>query len=122
MRRKERLDMKTAKNNFVPRFVTGKESMDRLKKNRPDLYEALKKPSPKACLGANVMILRKKRGLSQKDLADKAKVGFRTLQRLEEAQPASNPTMDVVESVARALQVEMKSLFSPIDLTKAVAE
>jgi ribosome-binding protein aMBF1 (putative translation factor) len=111
----------TSKEHFVPRFLTEKESLERLKKNRPDLYESLKKPSPKACLGANVMTLRRKKGLSQKDLADKAKVGFRTLQRLEEAQPNSNPTIDVVEGVATALGVNIQELFKPVDLTNLLA-
>ena len=93
----------TEKKGFVPKFLTEKESMERLKKNRPDLFQALKNPSPKACLGANVMTLRVGKGWSQKHLADQAKVGFRTLQRIEEAQPNSNPTIDVVAGVAKGL-------------------
>ena len=111
----------TQKKSFVPRFLTGKESMERLKKNRPDLYATLKDPSLKACLGANVSDLRRKKGFSQKELADKAKVGFRTLQRIEEAQPACNPTIDVVEGVAKALGVDVPVLFKTVDLTKAFA-
>jgi len=109
----------TTKKNFVPRFLTEKESMERLKKSRPDLFQAMKNPSPKARLGANIMTLRHKKGMSQKDLADKAKVGFRTLQRIEEAQPTSNPTTDVVEGVAIALGVDIQDLFKPVDLTKS---
>lgn len=108
----------TNKRKFIPRFLTEKESMERLKKNRPDLYETLRKPSPKACLGANVSTLRQKKGISQKELADKGKVGFRTLQRIEEAQPNSNPTMNAIEGVAKALGVEVQDLFKTVDLTK----
>ena len=107
-----------SKKNFTPRFLTEAQSMERLKKNRPDLYQALKKPSPKACLGANIQTFRRDLGLSQKELAEKAGVGFRTLQRIEEAQPTSNPTIDVIVGVAQALGVQLQNLFKTVDLTK----
>jgi DNA-binding XRE family transcriptional regulator len=110
----------TEKKSFTPQFVTEKESLESLKKNRPDLYKTLKKPSLKACLAANVFMLRKKKGLNQKELADKAKVGFRTLQRLEEAQPTSNPTVDVIEGIAKALNADVFDLFKAVDLTKSL--
>lgn len=102
------------------RFLSEEESIERLRINRPDLYKALKNPSPKVVLGANVVAFRGQKGLSQKALSDKSKVGFRTLQRIEEAQPSSNPTMDVVAHIADALEVGFPDLFKPVDLTKTI--
>jgi len=102
------------------RFLSEGESIERLRINRPDLYKALKNPSPKVVLGANVVAFRSQKGLSQKALSDKSKVGFRTLQRIEEAQPSSNPTMDVVAHIADALEVGFPDLFKPVDLTKTI--
>jgi len=112
----------TEKKGFAPKFLTEKESMERLKKSRPDLFQALKNPSPKSRVGANVMALRYKKGFSQKELADKAKVGFRTLQRIEEAQPTSNPTSDVLEGLALALGVDIVDLYKPVDLIKTYSK
>lgn len=53
--------------------------------------------------------LRLEKGLSQEQLAEKAKVSVRTIQRLESGQDVSIETLNLV---AGALSVEVKDLFT----------
>ena len=103
--------MKSKTKKTVRKSKISRKTLERLKKHHPHLYHALKNPTPKARLRANVVDLRLKKGLSRQELAKKAKVGFRTLQRIEQAHPASNPTVQVVEGLARALGVDIIDLY-----------
>lgn len=52
---------------------------------------------------------RKRRGLSQEELAKRAKVGRSYLARLETAR--QDPTLSTLEKLARALRVKVTRLF-----------
>lgn len=93
----------------------GKASMAHLKKHHPHLYRALKDPTPKARLGANVTALRLKKGMTREQLAAKAEMAHHELQKIEEAHPASNPTVKAVEKLASALGVDILDLYRFID-------
>lgn len=90
-------------------------AMAHLKKHHPHLYRALKDPTPKARLGANVTALRLKKGMTREQLAAKAKMAHHELKKIEEAHPASNPTVKAVEKLASALGVDILDLYRFID-------
>ena len=104
------------KNKLSDLFLTEKEHIENIKRKRPDLYKMLEKPSPKARLAANVYRLRNASKLTQKELADKAEIGLKTFQRIEMAQPNSNPTMDVIAGLAKALKVDIQELYGPVEI------
>lgn len=60
-------------------------------------------------VGANVRRLRETRDWTQKDLADKAEVSWRSVQDLERG--SGNPTLKLVIAVAQALRVDPADLF-----------
>jgi transcriptional regulator with XRE-family HTH domain len=66
-------------------------------------------------LAANVYLLRSTRHLTQKEISDKAGVGLKTFQRIEEAQPLSNPTMEVIEAIAKVLKVDIQQLYQHVE-------
>ena len=62
--------------------------------------------------GSNVRLRRKERGMSQEALADEVGLAVTYLGQLERGQ--RNPTLDVVERIATALEIEpLKLLRSP---------
>ena len=54
--------------------------------------------------------LRKKRGLSLRQLAQASGVGLTTLVRLETGQPACDPRLSTLERLAAALKVSVPAL------------
>ena len=93
----------------------GRAALERIKKYHPHLYRALKNPTPKARLGANVTALRLKKGMTREQLASRAKMGRHALRKIEEAHPTSNPTVQVVEKLASALGVDILDLYRFIE-------
>ena len=89
----------------------GKAALERLKQSHPHLYRAVKNPTPRARLGANVTTLRMKKGLTRQQLAAKARIGHHALRRIEEAHPDSNPTAKALEKLASALGVDILDLY-----------
>jgi len=63
----------------------------------------------KKMLGARIKELRKRRDLSQNDLSEQISIESNYLSRIEVG--ASYPSLEVLERIADALQVEMKTLF-----------
>ena len=59
-------------------------------------------------LGTNIRRLRKEAGLSQEDLAAEVGVDMRYLGGIERGQ--ENPTLGVIEQIAKALKVPVTSL------------
>lgn len=102
------------------RANSGKAALVHLKTHHPHLYRALKNPTPKARLGANVTILRMKKGMTQKQLAAKAKMPHPALKKIEEAHPSSNPTLQAVEKLARVLGVDILDLYRFIGSVETV--
>jgi len=65
--------------------------------------------STKELLGARIKELRKKSQTSQEQLAEKIGINYKNLSRIESGK--GFPTLDTLENIAKALNVEMKSLF-----------
>lgn len=63
----------------------------------------------KKMLGARIKELRKRRDLSQNDLSEQISIESNYLSRIEVG--ASYPSLEVLERIADALEVEMKTLF-----------
>lgn len=69
-----------------------------------------KKPEAIALkLGRRIRLLRKQRGWTQEELADRAKVGFKYLQDLEGTQP-HNASVVTLQKLARAFDIEPQEL------------
>lgn len=68
----------------------------------------MKNPALIQAFGARLRALRKARGLSQQALADEADLSWPTVQRTEAGTQAAS--LDVLASLARALQVPLKEL------------
>ena len=105
---------KFLKENYVP--GSGPDYLVRLQKNRPDLFQRLKNPSLSARLAVKLGMLRNQKGWTQKQAAARAEIGMATYQNLEEAKPAANPTLKVLEGLAGAYGVKFEELFTPADL------
>ena len=67
------------------------------------------KATTKKMLGARIKDLRKAGGLSQEQLAEKINIDSKHLSRIEVGN--SYPSIDTVENIAKALNVEIKDLF-----------
>lgn len=63
----------------------------------------------KKMLGARIKELRKRKNLSQNKLSEKISIESNYLSRIEVG--ASYPSLEVLERIADALKVEMKTLF-----------
>ena len=96
------------------------KNLEHVKKHHPHLYRAIKNPTPRARLGANVADLRLKNGLNHEQLAARVGIGASALRKIEEAHPSSNPSMQVLERVSKALGVDILDLFSFINLAETV--
>jgi transcriptional regulator with XRE-family HTH domain len=63
----------------------------------------------KELLGARIKELRKAKGLSQEELSEKVGIDSKHLSRIEVGK--SYPSIDTLERIANALNVEIKDLF-----------
>ncbi|MEW6108663.1 MAG: helix-turn-helix transcriptional regulator [Nitrospirota bacterium] len=63
----------------------------------------------KALIGRRIQELRKKQGLSQEQLAEKADTSPNYLSRMERG--TENPTLDMLIKLSNALEVEMWEIF-----------
>ena len=63
----------------------------------------------KELIGKRIKELRKKRGLSQEQLSEKAEITPNYLSRVERG--TENPTLDMFMKLANALEVEMWEMF-----------
>lgn len=59
--------------------------------------------------GKKIRIARKKRKLTQEELAERARIHVSTLGRIERGE--SNPPIHTVSKIAKALKVPLKELF-----------
>jgi transcriptional regulator with XRE-family HTH domain len=66
-------------------------------------------PAIKKTLGANIKLLRARRGLSQADLAEKADISIPFLSNIERG--IKYPQPDMLSKIANALGVEVNELF-----------
>jgi transcriptional regulator with XRE-family HTH domain len=64
-------------------------------------------------LGARIKELRKQAGISQEELADRAGMHWTYLSDLERGR--QTPTLDMVNRLARGLDVTLVEFFSPLD-------
>lgn len=96
------------------RFTSGADLVAKLKARRPDLVERSRDTSLHEIVGRNLLLLRTEKGLSRRALAERTPdVGERTIQRIEEAGEDSNPTLRVLEELAKALKVPATTLTDP---------
>lgn len=65
----------------------------------------------RARLGARLRRLRRERNLTQEGLAERAGVSYKFLGEIERG--TGNPSLDTLERVSRALNVEVTDLFGP---------
>jgi transcriptional regulator with XRE-family HTH domain len=94
--------------------------LEHIKESHPHLYRAVKNPTAKARLGANVTTFRLKKGMTREQLAARVKIGHHALRKIEEAHPSSNPRLHVIESLAKVLKVDVLDLYRFIDLAESV--
>ncbi|MCR4713939.1 MAG: helix-turn-helix domain-containing protein [Treponemataceae bacterium] len=73
----------------------------------------------KTVISENIKLLRKKLGWSQEFLAEKTGVSALYITQIEVGKRA--PSLDIIEKLATALQVEYKLLFEPQDAAKDAA-
>jgi DNA-binding XRE family transcriptional regulator len=110
----------TSKNKKKKTSSGAGKKLAHVKKHHPHLYRALKNPTPRARLGANVKHIRLKKGLNHEQLAARAGIGVGALRKIEDVHPASNPSMRVLERVSKALGVDITDLFRFITLAEVV--
>jgi transcriptional regulator with XRE-family HTH domain len=67
------------------------------------------------CLGLVARELRTERGLTQHEVAKRANVSLRWVQRLEDNQLNTNYSIGRLYQVARALEVELYDLYKRVD-------
>lgn len=65
--------------------------------------------STKELIGKRIQELRKRQGLSQEQVAEKAEISSNYLSRIECGK--ENPTLDMLIKLAQALKVEMREMF-----------
>ncbi|BCS55620.1 helix-turn-helix domain-containing protein [Geobacter sp. SVR] len=81
-------------------------------------------------LGARIKELRKRRGLTQEQLAEKVDLATRYISLIEVGR--SSPSLETIENIANTLEVELKDLFdymhldpervAPVELGKSLDE
>ena len=91
-------------------FLSPKESARRLTRN-------LAKGGERVLVAAHIFDLRMKAGWSQRELAERAAVGFRTLQRVE-TDPVYSPSLEVLSRLGKALGVPVERFLKKTDLRK----
>ena len=105
--------MKTKSRKAV-RFGSSKQLIQLIRQKRPDLIQATIEQPLRVVVGKNLLRIRGEKGLTRQALAEcTADVGPRTIQRIEEAGEDSNPTLRVLEELARALEVKVQALTDP---------
>jgi transcriptional regulator with XRE-family HTH domain len=83
---------------------------DRSKRRRhPRRIVAVKPTELGLRLGARIRALRERGGITQVQLAERAGIGIETVSRLERG--IENPTIGMLETVCRALNVDIHELF-----------
>lgn len=97
--------------------VAWEDSLKELKQSRPEVYKALKDPEPLACLAWNLMEIRNRMGLTQKGLADRSGVSLRTVSYIEKYEAGYNPSVEVIQKIAKALGVSFVDMFQNVDMT-----
>jgi DNA-binding XRE family transcriptional regulator len=111
---KRKRNMKTTvKKTVLPGWVDQGTAADRLGKKRPDLAAASQNPPAAYWVGQNLLRLRAKANLTQRELSEAAGVSFRGYQNIEECQPIANPTVKTLEALAAVLKVSVPELFKP---------
>ena len=75
----------------------------------------MKNPASVEAFGLHLRQLRETRGLSQQALADSADLAKLTIQRIEHAKGA--PTLDVLVSLAHALELPLRELMGFVEPT-----
>ncbi|HTB23462.1 MAG TPA: helix-turn-helix transcriptional regulator [bacterium] len=106
--------MTATKTKTKVRFTGSSDLVEKLKLLRPDLVARSHAAPLREVVGRNVLRLRSERGLSRHALAERTTdVGERTIQRIEEAREDSNPTVRVLEELAKALKVPATVLTDP---------
>jgi len=68
----------------------------------------------RALLGARIKELRKLRQITQEQLAEKVDLATRYISLIEVGR--SSPSLETIENIARALQVEIRDLFEFVHL------
>lgn len=80
----------------------------------------------KRLIGLRIKELRKNKGLSQEELAEKAETSPNYLSRMERG--TENPTIDMLIKISRAMDVEMRETFDfghkekPLELKEFLIE
>ena len=59
-------------------------------------------------IGAKILEIRKRKGLTQEKLSDLSKINLRTLQRIEKG--TSEPRSDTLNNLCQVLEVNMEDL------------
>jgi transcriptional regulator with XRE-family HTH domain len=80
----------------------------------------VKNPAGVKAFSNRLRLLRKQKGYSQQKLADIADIEQSTVRRMELAQ--LNPTLDLLISVSKALEMEVRDLVDDPAITNPTAE
>lgn len=64
-------------------------------------------------LGMRIMYFRKKKGLTQEQLAEKINYSRNQIQRVEKAK--AQPSLELIFEIAEVLEVDADKLFKPIE-------
>ena len=75
---------------------------------RPIDIWSMKNPECIVAFGFHLRKAREKHGLSQQDIADKADIDKKTIQRIENGK--LNPSLDTLASIAKGLNLTLKEL------------
>ncbi len=106
------------KKRILKGFTSHEENVRKLRKIKPEAYKSLKNPDPKACLAWNVIEIRNKKHMTQKELSNKAGVSLRTINYIEDLDYGYNASLDVIQKMAKALGVGFRDLLRDVDLTE----
>lgn len=92
-------------------FGKPKSFEDVIKKRGAVFLKKHRHPGPKFFLALNVLELRKKKGWTQLETAERADVAFNTYVNIEQAQPTVNPTADNLIKLSEAFGVTISELW-----------
>jgi DNA-binding XRE family transcriptional regulator len=111
--------MKTAeKKHTFKGFTSHEENVRKLKRTNPTAFKSLKNPDPKTCLAWNLIEIRNKKHMTQKELSDKSGIALRTVTYIENLDYGYNASLDVIQKIAKALGVGFRDLLQDVDLTE----
>jgi transcriptional regulator with XRE-family HTH domain len=91
------------------------ECLLEFKTNHPRIYKDLNGWEPWACLAFNVFVLRREKGWSQGELAEKAGEPTEVIAHIESALDEVNTSAKAVQKIAQTLDVSFSRLFLKID-------